>query len=133
MARLPITHSHVAAMPNVHFGRGATVGSVITTRGAIIPAAVGVDIKCGRHAVRVDRQASQLPDNLRPMQDAIEAQVPVGFARRRSRPPVSSATRTPGVIDDIPGAHKPIDDVMEHENDLAVPVHRLRQVLNIKG
>ena len=94
VARLPITHSHVAAMPNVHFGRGATVGSVITTRGTIIPAAVGVDIKCGMHAVRLDRQASQLPDNLRPMQDAIETRVPVGFARRRSRPPVSSATRT---------------------------------------
>ena len=95
VARLPIiTHSHVAAMPNVHFGRGVTVGSVITTRGAIIPAAVGVDIECGMHAVRVDRQASQLPDNLRPMQDATEARVPVGLARRRSRPPVSSATRT---------------------------------------
>ena len=95
VARLPITHSHVAAIPNVHFGRGATVGSVITTRGTIIPAAVGVDIKCGMHAVRVDRQASQLPDNLRPILAAIEARVPVGFARRRSRPPVSSATRTP--------------------------------------
>ena len=95
VARLPITHSHVAAMPNVHFGRVATVGSVITTRGTIIPAAVGVDIECGMHAVRVDRQTSQLPENLRTMQDAIETRVPVGFARRRSRPPVSNATRTP--------------------------------------
>lgn len=55
VAPLPITHSHVATMPDVHFGRGATVGSVITTRGTIIPAAVGVDIGCGMHAVRLDR------------------------------------------------------------------------------
>ena len=52
VAGLPITYSHVAAMPDVHYGRGATVGSVIATRGAIIPAAVGVDIGCGMHAVR---------------------------------------------------------------------------------
>ena len=95
VARLPITYSHIAAMPDVHYGRGATIGSVIATRAAIIPAAVGVDIGCGMHAVRLDLEAGQLPDNLRPMQDAIEARVPVGFARRRSRPPVSSATRTP--------------------------------------
>ena len=81
VARLPITHSHVAAMPDVHYGRGATVGSVIATRGAIIPAAVGVDIGCGMHAVRLDLQAGQLPDNLRPVRDAIEARVPVDFAR----------------------------------------------------
>ena len=91
VARLPITHSHVAAMPDVHYGRGATVGSVIATRGAIIPAAVGVDIGCGMHAVRLDLQASRLPDNLRPVRDAIEARVPVGFARhaepRRSAGP----------------------------------------------
>ncbi|MEQ1633050.1 MAG: RtcB family protein, partial [Planctomycetota bacterium] len=47
VARLPIVHSHVAAMPDVHHGKGATVGSVIATKGAIIPAAVGVDIGCG--------------------------------------------------------------------------------------
>ena len=81
VASLPITYSHVAAMPDVHYGRGATVGSVIATRGAIIPAAVGVDIGCGMHAVRLDLEASRLPDNLRPVREAIEARVPVGFAR----------------------------------------------------
>src|ERR1044072_4101143 len=48
VASLPFIHSHVAVMPDVHFGKGATVGSVIPTIGAIIPAAVGVDIGCGR-------------------------------------------------------------------------------------
>ena len=52
VARLPIVHGHVAAMPDVHWGIGATVGSVIPTRGAIIPAAVGVDIGCGMVATR---------------------------------------------------------------------------------
>ena len=81
VARLPVTYSHVAAMPDVHYGHGATVGSVIATRAAIIPAAVGVDIGCGMHAVRFDLKASQLPDNLRPVREAIEARVPVGFTR----------------------------------------------------
>ena len=93
VARLPITYSHVAAMPDVHYGRGATVGSVIATRAAIIPAAVGVDIGCGMQAVRLDLDASRLPDNLRPVRHAIEALVPVGFARhtelkRSARPRV---------------------------------------------
>ena len=81
VARLPITYSHVAAMPDVHYGRGATIGSVIATRAAIIPAAVGVDIGCGMQAVRLDLEASHLPDNLRRVREAIEARVPVGFAR----------------------------------------------------
>ncbi|WGL16854.1 RtcB family protein [Microbulbifer bruguierae] len=83
IAQLPIVYSHVAAMPDVHMGIGATVGSVIPTLGAIIPAAVGVDIGCGMNAVRTSLHAHQLPDNLKPLQDAIEAQVPVGFARHK--------------------------------------------------
>ena len=81
VAALPIVHSHVAAMPDVHYGRGATVGSVIATRAAIIPAAVGVDIGCGMHAVRLDLEARALPDSLREVRNAIEVRVPVGFAR----------------------------------------------------
>ena len=84
VAGLPITYSHVAAMPDVHYGRGATVGSVIATRGAIIPAAVGVDIGCGMQAVRLDLEAGRLPDNLRPVREAIEARVPVGSRDTRS-------------------------------------------------
>ncbi|WP_198117722.1 RtcB family protein [Massilia rhizosphaerae] len=79
IASLPIVHPHVAAMPDVHAGIGATVGSVIPTRSAIIPAAVGVDIGCGMNAVRTTLTANQLPDSLARLRSAIEAAVPVGF------------------------------------------------------
>ena len=78
IARLPIVHSHIAAMPDVHMGRGATVGSVIPTQGAIIPAAVGVDIGCGMMAMRTSLEAKDLPDTLAPLRSAIEATVPHG-------------------------------------------------------
>ena len=65
VARLPIVFHHVAVMPDVHFGIGATVGSVVPTEGAIIPAAVGVDIGCGMMAVQTSLAANQLPDSLR--------------------------------------------------------------------
>ena len=83
VAELPIIHSHVAAMPDVHEGIGATVGSVIPTLGAIIPAAVGVDIGCGMNALRLSLNAAQLPDSLGPIRSAIEAAVPVGFEMHR--------------------------------------------------
>jgi tRNA-splicing ligase RtcB len=79
VARLPFVGPHVAAMPDVHAGIGATVGSVIPTRAAIIPAAVGVDIGCGMNAVRLSLRADQLPDGLSRLRSAIEAAVPVGF------------------------------------------------------
>ena len=79
VASLPIVHGHVAAMPDVHAGIGATVGSVIPTKGAIIPAAVGVDIGCGMNAVRLTLTANDLPANLGRIRSAIEAAVPVGF------------------------------------------------------
>ena len=79
MAQLQFIHSHIAVMPDVHVGKGATVGSVIPTQHAIIPAAVGVDIGCGMNAVRLNLKASQLPDNLAPLRHAIERKVPVGF------------------------------------------------------
>ncbi len=81
IADLPFVHSHVAAMPDVHFGRGATVGSVIATKGAIIPAAVGVDIGCGMMAVETTLTADQLPDSLATMRSAIEKTVPHGNGR----------------------------------------------------
>ncbi len=79
IANLPIVHPHIAAMPDVHAGIGATVGCVIPTRSAIIPAAVGVDIGCGMNAVRTTLTASQLPDSLARLRSAIEASIPVGF------------------------------------------------------
>ena len=78
VSQLPIVYGHIAAMPDVHLGIGATVGSVIPTRGAIIPAAVGVDIGCGMNAVRLSLTAAQLPDKLHRLRSAIEAAVPVG-------------------------------------------------------
>jgi tRNA-splicing ligase RtcB len=77
-ARMPFIFKHVAAMPDVHVGIGATVGSVIPTKGAIIPAAVGVDIGCGMMAARTSLMASDLPDNLEGVRSAIERAVPVG-------------------------------------------------------
>src|SRR5216684_9116214 len=78
VARLPFIFRWIAAMPDVHWGIGATVGSVIPTRGAIIPAAVGVDIGCGMMAVQTSLHANQLPDNLHGIRTAIEKAVPHG-------------------------------------------------------
>lgn len=78
VAGLPFVFHHVAAMPDVHWGMGATVGSVIATKGAIIPAAVGVDIGCGMMAVRTNVRAEHLPDDLHSIRTAIEAAVPHG-------------------------------------------------------
>src|SRR5215475_10675935 len=78
VASLPFIHKHVAVMPDVHWGMGATVGSVIPTKGAIIPAAVGVDIGCGMVAARTALNANDLPDNLFGVRAAIEAAVPHG-------------------------------------------------------
>ncbi len=86
VARLPFIHDHVAAMPDVHLGIGATVGAVIPTRGAIIPAAVGVDIGCGMNALRLSLKADRLPDSLRGVRSAIEVAVPVGFDMHKSDP-----------------------------------------------
>jgi tRNA-splicing ligase RtcB len=78
IAQMPFIHKHVAIMPDVHWGMGATVGSVIPTKGAIIPAAVGVDIGCGMMAHRTNLRASDLPDNLFGLRTAIEERVPHG-------------------------------------------------------
>ncbi len=81
IAAVPFVGPWVAVMPDVHLGKGATVGSVIPTRGAIIPAAVGVDIGCGMAAVRTTLRASDLPDSLAQLRNGIERSVPVGNGR----------------------------------------------------
>ncbi|KRB03328.1 RtcB family protein [Lysobacter sp. Root690] len=89
IAALPHVGPWVAVMPDVHLGKGATVGSVVPTRGAIIPAAVGVDLGCGMAAVRTTLRAEQLPDSLAALRSAIERVVPVGNGRggeHRKRP-----------------------------------------------
>ena len=79
LSNLPFIFKHVAAMPDVHAGIGATIGSVIPTRGAIIPAAVGVDLGCGMSAVQLSFKACDLPENLANIRAQIEQAVPVGF------------------------------------------------------
>ena len=102
VAALPFIHKHVAVMPDVHWGRGATVGSVIPTLRAIIPAAVGVDIGCGMMAVRTSIRAEHLPDSLAAIRSSIEAAVPHGRTDNGGRndvgawqtePPASAAAR----------------------------------------
>src|ERR1700758_978959 len=90
-ARLPVVFRHIAAMPDVHLGIGATVGSVIPTLKAIIPAAVGVDIGCGMMAAKTTLRAEDLPDNLGPLRAAIERAEPHGSVpRHRGRDTGSS-------------------------------------------
>lgn len=108
-ARLPIVFHHVAAMPDVHLGIGATVGSVIPTFKAIIPAAVGVDIGCGMMACKTTLRAEDLPDNLGPLRAAIEKAVPHGRnPERRGRdhgawdtPPDEADAAWAGLVDEF--------------------------------
>jgi tRNA-splicing ligase RtcB len=88
VANLPWVHG-VAVMPDVHYGKGATVGSVIAMRDAVSPAAVGVDIGCGMSAVRTSLTAKDLPDDLGALRRRIESAVPVGFSMHES--PVNPA------------------------------------------
>jgi tRNA-splicing ligase RtcB len=89
-ARLPIVAGHVALMPDAHLGLGATIGSVVPTDGAIIPACVGVDIGCGMAAVRTDLTASDLPDDLRPLLSQIEKVIPAGLGQGHERRPADA-------------------------------------------
>ena len=84
ISTLPILAGHIAVMPDVHMGKGATVGSVIPTRSAIIPAAVGVDIGCGMCAVMTNLVADDLPDSLFALRNQIERDVPVGFNEHKA-------------------------------------------------
>jgi RNA-splicing ligase RtcB len=156
VAALPFVHKWIAVMPDVHAGVGATVGSVIACRRAVIPAAVGVDIGCGMMAVKTSLAAAQLPDDLRPLRLAIEAAVPHGrtddaapttAARTACRPPARSrcgrccSPTTTGVecrqgadmLDETPGAYKAIDDVMAAQADLVDVVATLKQIVCVKG
>lgn len=79
IAALPWVFHHVAVMPDVHYGKGATVGSVIAMKDAVAPAAVGVDIGCGMAAVQTNLSASELPDSLALLRSRVESTIPVGF------------------------------------------------------
>jgi len=109
MAQLPFIHSHLAAMPDVHMGKGATVGSVIPTKGVIVPAAVGVDIGCGMNAVRLSVKANDLPDNLRAIRSTIEEAIPVGYnMHKHDRARGSTIRALSSGLDNILRKHKKI-------------------------
>ena len=111
MAQMPFIHKWIAAMPDVHLGKGATIGSVIPTVGAVIPAAVGVDLGCGMMAVKTSLTASDLPDNLAAMRSAIEKWVPHGRSVRcRGGRDKGSWGELP---DDVALAWKPLADGFE--------------------
>lgn len=87
IAALPWVFKHVAVMPDVHFGKGATVGSVIAMKDAVSPAAVGVDIGCGMAAMKTNLKASDLPESLKGLRRSIEQAIPVGFNQNRDALP----------------------------------------------
>lgn len=84
-AQMPFIYKWMAVMPDVHVGIGATIGSVIPTKGAIIPSAVGVDIGCGMMAARTSLTASDLPDNLHALRTELERLIPHGMTKGRGR------------------------------------------------
>lgn len=101
LAAMPFIHSHVAAMPDVHWGMGATVGSVIATKAAIIPAAVGVDLGCGMMAVETTLRADQLPDTLQHIRGEIERAVPCGRTNNGSQGDRGAWTNTPARVANV--------------------------------
>jgi tRNA-splicing ligase RtcB len=101
IASLPFVYRWVAAMPDVHFGIGATIGSVIPTLDAIIPAAVGVDIGCGMMAVQTTLNSRDLPDHLKPVRLAIESAVPVGRTDQGGRNDRGAWNRLPGSVTEV--------------------------------
>ena len=115
VANLPVIHGHIAVMPDVHLGKGATVGSVIPTRGAIIPAAVGVDIGCGMCAVRTSLLATQLPDSLKQVRSQIERDVPVGFGMHSNRNVRAKAAST---------VEKGLNEILDRHPGIAGKSHR---------
>lgn len=127
ISRLPFIYPWVAAMPDVHLGKGATIGSVVPTVGAVIPAAVGVDIGCGMMAVRTSLNASELPDNLAAVRSAIERAVPHGrSARARGGRDKGAWSNTPV---DVENAWAPL----AAQFDILTEKHQvLRKTNNIK-
>ncbi|OHV36442.1 MULTISPECIES: RtcB family protein [Pseudofrankia] len=110
IASLPYIHHHVAVMPDVHLGKGATVGSVVAMRDAVSPAAVGVDIGCGMAALRTNLTAADLPDDLGAVRSAIEAAIPVGH---RHHATVSSRVRRNADLwDTFPELHPKVSGLL---------------------
>ncbi|HIE00812.1 MAG TPA: RtcB family protein [Thiotrichaceae bacterium] len=126
LSTLPFIHKHVAAMPDVHVGIGATIGSVIPTKGAIIPAAVGVDLGCGMSAVQLSLMASDLPDNLYGIRSKIEEAVPVGFNQHDN--PVLESTLLKKMreqLDELLQKHPTLITMKKHFDDWQLQVGTL--------
>ncbi|SHF37639.1 tRNA-splicing ligase RtcB [Streptoalloteichus hindustanus] len=117
IAALPWVVKHVAVMPDVHYGKGATVGSVIAMRDAVSPAAVGVDIGCGMSAVRTSLRAEDLPDDLRRLRSAVERAVPVGFGQHRD---LAFDTRDAADWDQFWSRFKELTTSVRNERDRAL-------------
>jgi len=108
-ARMPFIHRWVAAMPDVHMGHGCAVGSVVPTKGAIIPSTVGVDIACGMNAVRLSTTANELPDSLAAVRDAIEKRIPLGAGGRHQSNFDVPHSMEEGVYHLLPGFRRLLD------------------------
>ena len=125
-ARMPFVHKWLAVMPDVHVGKGSTIGSVIPTKGAIIPAAVGVDIGCGMMAVRTSLEGDDLPDNLYGLRCAIEEAVPHGRE-------FTASGRDKGAWDELPekttDAWKELEPGFKRINEMAP---RFEKANNVK-
>lgn len=125
-AALPFVHQWVAAMPDVHWGMGATVGSVIPTKDAIIPAAVGVDLGCGMMACRTTLTASDLPDGLDGMRSRIEAAVPHGRTTGRGRRDKGAWGQPPAFVDEAWAELAPtFDEICDKTPAIAKSNHRV--------
>jgi len=125
VAQLPFIFRWIAAMPDVHWGIGATVGSVIPTKGAIIPAAVGVDIGCGMMAVQTTLHARDLPDNLKKIREVIEKAVPHGRTHQGRRGDRGAWNDIPARSAEVWTSLKPAYDLilqkhlrLDHGNDV---------------
>jgi tRNA-splicing ligase RtcB len=139
-ARLPFVYKHIAAMPDAHAAYGVTVGTVLATKGAIIPYAVGVDIGCGMMAIKTTARAEQLPDNLFEVRSAIEAAVPHGRTDGGGVNDRGAWGETPEWINDrfgVDGASGPIRDglheIVEKHPKLARSAKRSRHHLGTLG
>lgn len=120
LARMPFMFHHVAAMPDVHLGKGATVGSVLPTVGAIIPAAVGVDIGCGMMAVKTSLTASDLPDNLHDLRCAIEEAVPHGRSDNGGRNDKGAWSKLPTLVEQKwAGLEERYNEIIERDPKLS--------------
>ena len=128
VASLPFIHHHVAAMPDVHWGRGATIGSVIATKGAVVPAAVGVDLGCGMMALQTMINASDLPDNLDAMRSAIESVVPHGRTDNGGRNDRGAWGQTPDFVNQLWAKFEPRYKAIAQKHPKAISSNNARHL-----